>query len=339
MNGFSLARCALARLREARSVWDAIIAHSRSLAIGGLLAAAGSASAGDDPGPLDYGPLQAMAPGVYVQRGADGAASTANRGAVANLGVLVGPTGVIVVNTGSSRAHGEALLAAVARLTDRPVVLAIVTQASPDQVLGNSAFSGRGIAVLAHRDTDSFMREHCDACVADVKSQADNDALASTHVAWPTRLSEGSQTLSVGGRTLQILYLGWTKQPGCLAVLDASSGVLFTGDMASFGVVPQTQLGHLPAWIDAVGQLQALAPALVVPGHGAPGPAAGLVSMREYLQALLDDTRAAYQRGDGLMETVEQLSLPRFRSWALYDTQHRRNVHFTYLQIEEQELK
>jgi hypothetical protein len=61
--------------------------------------------------------------------------------------------------------------------------------------------------------------------------------------------------------------------------------------------------------------------------------------MREYLQALLDDTRAAYQRGDGLMETVEQLSLPRFRSWALYDTQHRRNVHFTYLQIEEQELK
>ena len=91
---------------------------------------------------------------MYVQRGADAAASTANRGAVANLGVLIGPTGVIVVNTGSSRAHGAALLAAVARLTDRPVVLAINTQASPDQVLGNSTLTQRGIAILAHRDTD-----------------------------------------------------------------------------------------------------------------------------------------------------------------------------------------
>jgi len=41
---------------------------------------------------------------------------------VANLGVLVGSSGVIVVNTGSSAEHGAALLAAVARLTDRPVV-------------------------------------------------------------------------------------------------------------------------------------------------------------------------------------------------------------------------
>jgi glyoxylase-like metal-dependent hydrolase (beta-lactamase superfamily II) len=306
----------------------------RSATIGCALAAAGSALAADD-----YGPLEPVAPGVYVQRGAMAAASTANRGAVANLGVLIGPTGVIVVNTGSSRAHGEALLAAVARLTDKPVVLAIDTQASPDQVLGNSAFSSRGIAVLAHRDTDSFMREKCDACVADVKSKADNDALASTQVAWPTRLIEGSQTLSAGGRTLQILYLGWTKQPGCLAVLDTSSGALFTGDMASFGVVPQTQLSHLPAWIEALGELQALAPSIVVPSHGAPGPSSELAPMRQYLQLLLDNTRAAYARGDGLMETVEQLSLPQFRGWALYDAHHRRNVHFTYLQIEAQELK
>jgi len=61
--------------------------------------------------------------------------------------------------------------------------------------------------------------------------------------------------------------------------------------------------------------------------------------MRQYLQLLLDNTRAAYARGDGLMETVEQLSLPQFRGWALYDAHHRRNVHFTYLQIEAQELK
>ena len=287
----------------------------------------------------DYGALDQLAAGVYVQRGADEAASVANRGAIANLGVLVGRSGVIVVNTGSSAEHGAALLAAVARITDQPVVLAINTQASPDQVLGNSAFTWRGIPVLAHRDTDAFMRAHCDACVADVKSRADTDALAATRVAWPTRLIDGSMTLSAGGRAIRILYFGWTEQPGSVAVLDVESGVLFTGDVVNSGVVPQTQLGQLSNWIDALRELQTLGPAIVVPGHGPPGRAALLASMSDYLKSLLDQTRAAYQRGDGLMETVDHLQLPQFRAWALYEANHRRNVHFTYLQIEEEDLK
>jgi glyoxylase-like metal-dependent hydrolase (beta-lactamase superfamily II) len=335
MNGLSL-ECFEA---GGRRVLIAIIAHLRgalapALTVAGALTLAAPASAADG-----YAPLQQVAPGVYVQRGADEAPSTANRGAVANLGVLVGASGVIVVNTGSSAEHGAALLAAVARLTDRPVVLAIDTQASPDQIMGNSTFTRRAIPVLAHRDTDIFMREHCDACVADVKAQAGTDALAQTRVAWPTRLIDGSQTIDAGGRTLQIVYLGWTKQPGCLAVLDRASGVLFTGDIASFGVTPQTQLGQLANWIDALGELQQLAPALVVPGHGAPGPAAHLERMREYLQALSQQTREAYLRGDGLLETTEHVDLAPFRGWALYEAHHRRNVHFAYLQIEEQDLK
>jgi glyoxylase-like metal-dependent hydrolase (beta-lactamase superfamily II) len=316
-----------------------IIAHLRSrataaLALACLLPAAPPASADSD-----YGPLHRVAPGVYVQRGADEDPSTANRGAIANLGVLIGPSGAIVVNTGSSAEHGAALLAAVALLTDRPVVLAIDTQASPDQVLGNSAFTRRAIPVLAHRDTDTFMRQHCDACVADVRAKADSDALEATRVVWPTRLIDGSQTIRAGGRTIQILYFGWTEQAGSVAVLDTESRVLFTGDMASFGIVPQAQLGRVPNWIDALGQLQALAPALVVPGHGPPGPSTQLGQTREYLQSLLDQTRAAYRRGDGLMQTVDHLDLARFRNWALYEAHHRRNVHFTYLQIEEQDLK
>jgi glyoxylase-like metal-dependent hydrolase (beta-lactamase superfamily II) len=305
-------------------------ALASACAVTGTAAAAASAA---------YGPLDEVAPGVYVQRGADEAPSTANRGAIANLGVLVGPTGVIVVNTGSSTEHATALLAAVARLTDRPVVLAINTQASPDQVLGNSAFTRRGIPVLAHRETDSFMRAHCDACVADVKSKADTDALAATRIAWPTRLIDGSMTLRVGGRALRILYFGWTEQPGSIAVLDVESGVLFTGELASSRVIPQIQLGQLGNWLDALRDLQALSPALVVPAHGPPGRASLLASTSDYLQSLLNETRAAYGRGDGLMETVDHLNMPKFSSWALYDAHHRRNVHFTYLQIEEEDLK
>jgi glyoxylase-like metal-dependent hydrolase (beta-lactamase superfamily II) len=302
-------------------------------------AAARDGTPGNGDAADGFAPLEPVAPGVYVQRGADEAPGVGNRGAVANLGVIVGTTGVVVVNTGSSRAHGAALLARIAQLTSKPVVLAIDTQASPDQVLGNAAFAERGIPILAQRETDTFMREHCSACVADVKSRADTPALAATSIAWPTRLIDGGQIIEAGGRTLKLLYWGWTEQPGSLAVLDVESAVLFTGDLASFDVLPQAQLAHAPEWIAALQGMQQLAPARVVPGHGAPGPATRLQEVAGYLMQLRDRTAEAYRRGDGLLETVESLELPDYRGWALYGEHHRRNVHATYLAIEAQELK
>jgi glyoxylase-like metal-dependent hydrolase (beta-lactamase superfamily II) len=310
----------------------------RPLAAAFVLALAACSAPVPDSGEA-WPPLQAVADHVYVQRGADEAPTPRNRGAVGNLGVIAGPTGVIVIGTGSSRDHGEALLREIARLEGKPVVLAIDPQASPDQVLGNAAFEERGVQVLAHRETDLFMREHCDACILEVKSTADSPALAASHPAWPTQLVDGSRDIEAGGRRLRLLYYGWTEQPGSLAVLDLQSGVLFTGDIASFGTVPQAQLSQLGAWIEALDRLRALDVKLVVPGHGPAGPPQRLQEAAGYLRTLRERVSAAYRRGDGLLETVQTLELPEYHDWPLYREHHRRNVHQTYLQVEAEELR
>ncbi|HEX7156323.1 MAG TPA: MBL fold metallo-hydrolase, partial [Burkholderiaceae bacterium] len=246
--------------------------------------------------------------------------------------------GVIVINTGSSLEHGEALLAAVARLTDRAVVLAIDTQASPDQVLGNAAFAARGIPVLAQRETARSMASRCEECMRSVARAAGADLLAGTRPSQPSRLIDGSTTIEAGGRTLELLYFGATEQPGALAVFDRASGVLFTGDIASFDVVPEAQYGEVAPWIEALARLQSLPAKVVVPGHGPPGPKDRLAQVAAYLTQLLDGTRAAYRRGAGLLEVVDQVELPAYAGWALYGDHHRRNVHFVYLQVELQEF-
>ena len=128
-----------------------------------------------------------------------------------------------------------------------------------------------------------------------------------------------------------------TEAMTAMGILPSFAGVAVHDAWAPYDTY--TGPDHQLCCAHALRELQALAPVTVVPGHGAPGPAVRLADMREYLQTLLDDTRAAYARGDGLMETVDRLQIPRFRGWALYDTYHRRNVHFAYLQIEEQELR
>src|SRR5882762_6438034 len=81
-----------------------------------------------------------VAPGIYLLRGANGAPSEDNLGRTGNVTFIVGPRGVVVVQTGVTYRHGADLLAAVARTTDRPIRLAIITHPQPPYVFGAAAF-------------------------------------------------------------------------------------------------------------------------------------------------------------------------------------------------------
>ncbi|MBK9084348.1 MAG: hypothetical protein IPL80_03325 [Sterolibacteriaceae bacterium] len=87
--------------------------------------------------------FQKIASGVYVAIAPNESASPANRGFVSNLGFVVGQSGVIAIGTGASERQGETILAAIRKLTRKPVVLAINLQATPDHVLGNRSFVRR----------------------------------------------------------------------------------------------------------------------------------------------------------------------------------------------------
>jgi glyoxylase-like metal-dependent hydrolase (beta-lactamase superfamily II) len=275
--------------------------------------------------------LEAVAPGVYVQRGEGPPPYTANRG------VLIGPTGVLVVNPGRSRADGAALLAAIARLTPLPVVLAIDTQATPDAVLGNAAFAMRGVPILAHRATATFMAHNCAACVADFAQQGGTPPDA-TPVAAPNWLIDASTSIEPGGRAIDVLHFGWTEQAGTLAVFDRASGVLFTGNLARFDNLPDVRVARLPAWRAALQQLQDHAARRVVPGHGPVGGPARLAEVAGYLRQLDEACTAAYAAGTSLQDAVATVAAPAFRDWIGYAERQPRNVHFTYLELERAEL-
>ena len=61
----------------------------------------------------------ALADGVYLLPGSGGAADENNLGRIGNAGFIVGDSGVIAIDTGTSYAHGQALLAAIRAVTDK----------------------------------------------------------------------------------------------------------------------------------------------------------------------------------------------------------------------------
>src|SRR2546425_2772658 len=72
-------------------------------------------------------------------------------GAGSNVAVHIGPDGVVVTDTGKAEMAG-ALLAAIKRLTPRPIRYIINTSADSDHVGGNATLSAAGPPLVAARD-------------------------------------------------------------------------------------------------------------------------------------------------------------------------------------------
>ena len=208
-----------------------------------------------------------VADGVYAFIGEAGEISAANRGFVGNSGFIVGPSGVVVIDTGTSYRHGRRMLEAITRVTDKPVALVVVTHAVQEFLFGNAAFDERGIPILAHRETTKLMKARCAHCLANLKPGLGKE-LEGTRLVLPRREIDATTTVEAGGRRLELIYLGWASTPGDLAVLDADSGVLFAGGMVSIGRIPDIRDSDFEGWQRALHRLDELKPSRVVPGHG-----------------------------------------------------------------------
>ncbi len=279
-----------------------------------------------------------VAPGVYAFIGAMEEASAQNRGAVANQGFIVGDSGIIVIDTGGSDEYGEYMLRAIAKISDKPVVLVVTTFTGQDHVLGNGAFKRRKIAIASTPAADKSMAEHCADCLANLKKNIGEDIMVGTKVNRPTLLLEQSIQVKIAGRRLEIISLGHANAPGALAIYDRSSGVLFSGDVFSFDRLPETREAKIDGWLAAIDTLKKLPIKQIVPGHGPFAKPERKAEVTKYLSELKTQAAKFYGDGVSLGDTANQANLPAYSKWAMYDLLHRRNVFNLYLELEAHEF-
>ena len=80
--------------------------------------------------------LAKLAPGVFTLTWA----LTPGSPAIGNATFIVGERDVIVVDTGLSRSGGEAILAGLRQVTDKPVSMVVNTHWHGDHIFGNQVF-------------------------------------------------------------------------------------------------------------------------------------------------------------------------------------------------------
>lgn len=280
-----------------------------------------------------------VADGVYAFVETPAEVAPDNGGRVANGGFLVGPTGIAVIDTGVSYRHGLERMAAIRRVSDRPIEAVILTHAMQEFIFGAAAFAASGAVFITHRKSADLMRARCEHCLANLRALLGEQVMDGTRLIEPDRTIDGDTVLRIGGRTLELIHPGWASTPGDLLVRDRASGVVFAGGVIQLDRIPELRDGKLDEWVQAVAAVQRMAPTAVVPGYGPIVDAAGAGRTGDYLTALDRRVRELYAQSTSLLDAVDASMLPAFASWAGYATIHRRNALARYLELEVEELE
>lgn len=190
------------------------------------------------------------------------------------VGLVVGGTGCLVVDTRGDAEQGAELAAAVREVTALPWTVAL-THAHFDHAFGTAAFV----------PCDVWAHEGCRAALT---------AKISPGIVLPGSLVSHTAELSLGDRRVVLTHLGPAHTDHDLVVRVPDAGVVFAGDLVehapggsftaeSFG--SDTTLG---AWPSALDGLLALEPRVVVPGHGEPVGPGFVAELREPLARLVE---------------------------------------------------
>jgi len=156
---------------------------------------------------------------------------------------------------------------------------------------------------------------------------------ASAETVLPTITVDDKLTLKSGARTVDIRYLGAGHTAADLVVWLPQDRIVATGDLVVWPVPlvgdPQS---HIASWSGALEAIQALHPAIVVPGHGpVMHDDAYLTTIGGMFRSIAEQTAAVVRRGGTLDEARKTVNLAPFRAAIAGESPVRRLLFGNYV--------
>jgi len=205
-------------------------------------------------------------------------------GAGANVAVQVGDEGVLIVDTGAT-ASREALLAAVKKLSDRPIRWIINTSADLDHTGGNETISQAGLtvngnpaAIVSHENVLARMT-------------AANRPVTEMPL---NTFFEAGRDFFFNGEAIFLYHIARAHSDGDIIVYFRGSDVLVAGDLfvtTQYPIIDLQAGGGIDGYVDGLDRMLDIAvPAYlqeggtyVIPGHGRVGDEADILTFRDML--------------------------------------------------------
>jgi cyclase len=271
------------------------------------LVAAGGARAQQSSGDLEVLQVQ---PNFYMIAGAGG-----------NIAVQLGPAGIILVDTGSA-GMSEKVLAALKKLSDKPIRYIFDTSADPDHTGNNAALSKAGVTIISGTAGNGVFTEDAITNGGAASVFAHDNVLGRMRddpaAQWPSKTYTANlYTMSLNGEGIEIFHQPAAHSDGDSFVLFRRSNVIVTGDIfdpTRFPVIETEKAGGIQGELAGLNHLLELTippyplPWLpertyLVPGHGPISDSHDLLKYRDMVTIVTDVIQDLIKKG----MTLEQV--------------------------------
>jgi cyclase len=233
-----------------------------------------------------------------------------------NNAFLVTDEGVLVIDARQHPRRAEELLATIRKHTDKPIKWLVNTHAHGDHYFGNSVFKREGATIVAHRDTAGMMKAHygleMKRRMGYFKQQKYDPG--EVKLVLPDVTFDSKLTLTLGGRTVELLYMGPGQNPGDTQVYFPKERVMFTG--GPFSKNSWANPSFTPSmsnWVEMLRKIAAMDVDKYLGGHGDIGNKQDVLHEAQMLSDFDAGMREAVAKGMSKDDIIKNVKFEKYK--------------------------
>ena len=259
---------------------------------------------------------QDLGPGFHKIK--DGIFTFAPDATTTTCSFVVTEAGVVMIDACNSPLDSHRMLAAIKKVTDKPIVFLIDTETHSDHTANHFVFSppatiinAQGAAAGMRKEYDPKRAETLAMKSAELRDAVKGEKLIVPHIEYKDRM-----TINLGERTFELLFLKNVHSEADTAVWMPKERVLFASSAANVRrFINLRPTVVIPDVLASYHLMKSLNPEIVVTGHGPVTTTKVFDEYEQFYTLLLKRVGEMAAQGKSLGEIKKELKMPEFTDW------------------------
>ena len=266
----------------------------------------------------DFPRVQELAPGVYsyeqLRAAGEELFTTVSMFVVTSEGVLV-------ADGQGSFEETARMVEEIGKITDQPITHVVVCSDHGDHTAGNAAFP-EGVEFIVHENSVAAMER--------IRERT-------PEIPMPGTVISDRMDLTLGGRAIEVLFLGRAHTGGDLVVHLPEESVLFLTEAYLHRVYPAMRSAYPSEWVAMLRRARDLNARVNIPGHGfvdSPEMLREELGVAiEALETVIAESTRLHEMGLSAEEADAEADFGDLETWSLRESQRGMALRRVYMEL------
>ena len=266
----------------------------------------------------DFPRVQELAPGVYSYEQLRAAGEELFT--TVSMFVVTGE-GVLVADGQGSFEETARMVEEIGKITDQPITHVVICSDHGDHTAGNAAFP-EGVEFIVHENSVAAMER--------IRERT-------PEIPMPGTVISDRMDLTLGGRTIEVLFLGRAHTGGDLVVHLPEESVLFLTEAYLHRVYPAMRSAYPSEWVAMLRRAREMNARVNIPGHGfvdSPEMLREELGVAiEALETVITESTRLHEMGLSPEEADAQADFGDLETWSLRESQRGMALRRVYMEL------